>query len=118
MSSAKLDILFFIGMFYIVLISFAISGHLLFGKVLTIFNDIGKSILTCITILSSEFPYDAVTSVEPVYGPIYYILYSCMMILIMLQVFIAILDGHYTQLKNDYKDRVSLKKNIYFCLFS
>lgn len=84
MSSAKLDILFFIGMFYIVLISFAISGHLLFGKVLTIFDNFGKSLLTCITILGGEFPYSSVTSVEPVYGPIYYILYSCMMVLVML----------------------------------
>lgn len=71
-------------MFYAVLISFAIGGHLLFGKVLTIFNDFGKSILTCITVLGGEFPYNTVTSVESIYGPIYYILYSVFMVLILL----------------------------------
>ncbi|XP_056903628.1 polycystic kidney disease 2-like 1 protein [Takifugu flavidus] len=95
------DILGFAIMFFIVFFAYAQLGYLLFGTEVESFSTFAKCIFTQFRIILGDFDYDAIDRANRVLGPIYFVTYVFFVFFVLLNMFLAIINDTYTEVKEE-----------------
>ncbi|XP_015203008.2 polycystin-2-like protein 1 [Lepisosteus oculatus] len=105
------DILGFAIMFFIVFFAYAQLGYLLFGTEVQTFSTFVKCIFTQFRIILGDFDYDAIDQANRILGPIYFVTYVFFVFFVLLNMFLAIINDTYSEVKEELskqKDELQL----------
>ncbi|KAM8852625.1 polycystin-2-like protein 1 [Synchiropus picturatus] len=105
------DILGFAVMFFIVFFAYAQLGYLIFGTEVETFSTFVKCIFTQFRIILGDFDYDAIDRANRVLGPIYFVSYVFVVFFILLNMFLAIINDTYSEVKEELS---SQKDELHF----
>lgn len=94
---AAMDLFWFFVYFIVCICAFAQIGFLLFGLSVRQFRSLGVSTLTLLQSVAGDLDYDAMADAHHVLGPLFYIAFYLLLLLILLNVFLAILNDAYLQ---------------------
>nr|XP_046257929.1 polycystic kidney disease 2-like 1 protein [Scatophagus argus] len=95
------DILGFAIMFFIVFFAYAQLGYLIFGTEVESFSTFSKCIFTQFRIILGDFNYDAIDRANRILGPIYFVTYVFFVFFVLLNMFLAIINDTYTEVKEE-----------------
>uniref|UniRef100_UPI00398F2334 polycystin-2-like protein 1 n=1 Tax=Pristiophorus japonicus TaxID=55135 RepID=UPI00398F2334 len=101
------DILGFAIMFFIVFFAYAQLGYLLFGTQVANFSTFLKCIFTQFRIILGDFNFDEIDNANRILGPIYFATYVFFVFFVLLNMFLAIINDTYSEVKAD----LSIQKN-------
>uniref|UniRef100_A0A4W3GDS1 Polycystin 2 like 1, transient receptor potential cation channel n=1 Tax=Callorhinchus milii TaxID=7868 RepID=A0A4W3GDS1_CALMI len=99
------DILGFAIMFFIVFFAYAQLGYLLFGTQVENFSTFLKCIFTQFRIILGDFNYDEIDNANRILGPIYFVTYVFFVFFVLLNMFLAIINDTYSEVKADLSDQ-------------
>ena len=95
MISNPQDILYFFIILFIFVVAFAHAGYLAFSTDVEDFRSISISVITLFNALVGSLDYEGITESSRLYGPLYFLVFQSMMILILVNVFLAIMNDAY-----------------------
>jgi polycystin 2 len=95
------DLMGFGVMFSIVFFAFAQLGYLLFGGQVENFKDFTTCLLTLFRIIVGDFDFDQLEAANRVLGPIYFIIYVFFVFFVLLNMFLAIINDTYAEVKDE-----------------
>lgn len=98
--SAK-DIMYFIVIFFIVFFAYGALGYLLFGETIPDYQNFFKTLFTLFRTLLGDFDFVTLRTNFPVLGPIYFMSFVFIGFFILLNMFMAIINDSYTQVKEE-----------------
>jgi len=98
------DLLTFSIMYFIVEMAFIQLANLLFGQELPYFSTIIDSSYTMLRCLLGDFDFPAMQRAQPVLGPIYFTLYIFLAFFILLNMFLAIINDTYSEVKAELEE--------------
>ena len=101
LSRCSRDILSFAVMFFIIFFAFAQLGLLLFGTILRDFATFHDSTYTLFRIILGDFDFLALEQASTLLGPIYFITYIFCVFFILLNMFLAIINDTYSEVKGE-----------------
>ncbi|GAB6019631.1 TRP-like ion channel Pkd2 [Chamberlinius hualienensis] len=107
LSKCAKDIGGFAVMFFIVFFAFAQLGYLLFGSQVEDFSDFGTSVFTLLRMILGDFDFHAIETANRVLGPIFFITYVFFVFFVLLNMFLAIINDTYSEVKAE----ISKQKN-------
>ncbi|XP_036095893.1 polycystic kidney disease 2-like 2 protein [Molossus molossus] len=96
------DIVGFAIMFFIILFAYAQLGFLVFGSQVDDFSTFQNSIFAQFRIVLGDFNFAAIQQDNPVLGPIYFITFIFFVFFVLLNIFLAIINYTYSEVKADY----------------
>jgi len=99
-----MDVLIFLIAFIIIMLGFALSGYIAFSTDVYAFRSFGTSLLNLLQYVVAEMDMDALMTSNKFIGNIYYVLWSLVMIMVLSNMFIAILCNAYSEVQNDLKN--------------
>ena len=80
---------------------FSVSAYLLFGLTGMSFSSTGKSFVSVVLMISGSYDYDSMKAADALAAPIFFIVFMTVVYIILLRMFVAILNGHYHEMKGD-----------------
>ncbi|ESO05743.1 hypothetical protein HELRODRAFT_171411 [Helobdella robusta] len=92
-------------MFFIVFLAFAQLGYLLFGAEVSDFNAYETAIFTLFRIILGDFNFQALQQANSILGPTYFILYVFFVFFVLLNMFLAIINDTYSEVKAELADQ-------------
>lgn len=95
------DLLAFGLMFLIVFVAYAQLGYVLFGTENADFRTYGDALLTLLRTVLGDFDYVAIEKANRVLGPIYFVSYIFFVFFVLLNMFLAIINDAYAEVKAD-----------------
>ncbi|XP_069754611.1 polycystin-2-like protein 2 isoform X2 [Narcine bancroftii] len=110
-------------MFFIVFFGYAQLGYLIFGTQVEDFHTFGDCIFTQFRIILGDFNFDEIEEANHILGPIYFITFVFCLFFVLLNVFLAIINDTYSEVKDDKTlqkvdfDIYDLVRKIYNSLF-
>ncbi|XP_006899562.1 PREDICTED: polycystic kidney disease 2-like 2 protein [Elephantulus edwardii] len=96
------DILGFAIMFFIIFFAYAQLGFLGFGSQVDDFSTLQNSIFTQFRILLGDFHFAGIQEANWILGPIYFITFIFFVFFVLLNMFLAIINDTYSEVKADY----------------
>jgi hypothetical protein len=96
-----LDILGFSIMFFIIFFAFAELGYLLFGSQVEDFSSFGVAMFTLLRTILGDFDYQAIEKANRVLAPIYFLSYIFFVFFVLLNMFLAIINDTYADVKTE-----------------
>jgi hypothetical protein len=99
-NSAK-DIMYFIVIFFIVFFAYGALGYLLFGETIADYQNFFKTLFTLFRTLLGDFDFVTLRTNFPVLGPLYFVSFVFIGFFILLNMFMAIINDSYTQVKEE-----------------
>ncbi|XP_023329307.1 polycystic kidney disease 2-like 1 protein [Eurytemora carolleeae] len=105
LSKCSLDILGFMVMFFIVFFAFAQLGYLMFGGSLLDYSTFGTAVFTLLRIILGDFDFPSLTQTSPFFGPLYFICYVFFVFFVLLNMFLAIINDSYSEVKADLAEQ-------------
>ncbi|CAH1407858.1 unnamed protein product [Nezara viridula] len=103
----------------LLLIAFALLGHLLFGAQVEEFGTMKEAMISLLVLLVGALDYKKVHEARPFLGPLYFMLYIYLFILVFLSLFVAVLVNGFTTVRFDImedRSKIYLKNIFYDCL--
>lgn len=100
------DILSFAFMFFIIFVSYAQLGYILFGTQLEDFRTFRDSMFTLLRTILGDFDYLAIEKANRLVGPIYFLTYIFIVFFVLLNMFLAIINDTYAAIKTTSEDQV------------
>lgn len=94
---AAMDLFWFFAYFAVCICGFAQVGYLLFGLRVRQFRSLGAAVVTLLQAVAGELDYEAMADAHPALGPLYYVAFYLLLLLVLLNVFLAILNDAYVQ---------------------
>ncbi|KAF1322953.1 Polycystin cation channel, partial [Globisporangium splendens] len=94
---AAMDLVWFAVYFFVCTCAFAQVGFLLFGLRARQFRSLGVAIVTLLQAVAGDLAYDNMADAHRMLGPLFYIAFYLLLLLILLNVFLAILSDAYVQ---------------------
>ncbi|KAJ9594676.1 hypothetical protein L9F63_014010 [Diploptera punctata] len=113
LSRCARDIAGFAIMFFIIFFAFAQLGYLLFGTQVEDFRTFGTSIFTLLRTILGDFDYAAIEEANRVLGPIFFISYIFFVFFVLLNMFLAIINDTYSDVKSEISVQSSIAMNDY-----
>lgn len=101
---AALDLFWFAVCFFSCICGFAQVGVLLFGLSVRAFRSLGVAILSLLQAVAGDLDYEALSDAHHVLGPLFYIAFYLLLLLILLNVFLAILNDAYLQTVSEQEE--------------
>ncbi|XP_072534568.1 polycystin-2 isoform X2 [Salminus brasiliensis] len=101
MSRCAKDLLGFAIMFFIVFLAYAQLAYLVFGNQLNDFSTFQACIFTQFRIILGDFDFSEIEETNRVLGPIYFTTFVFFMFMILLNMFLAIINDTYSEVKAD-----------------
>ncbi|XP_076830129.1 polycystin-2 isoform X2 [Brachyhypopomus gauderio] len=101
------DLLGFAIMFFIVFLAYAQLAYLVFGTQLTDFSTFQACIFTQFRIILGDFDFSEIEEADRVLGPIYFTTFVFFIFMILLNMFLAIINDTYSEVKADMAQRRS-----------
>ncbi|XP_039217130.1 polycystin-2 isoform X3 [Crotalus tigris] len=101
MSRCAKDILGFAIMFFIIFLAYAQLAYLVFGTQVNDFSTFQDSVFTQFRILLGDFDFTEVEEANRILGPVYFTSFVFFMLFILLNMFLAIINDTYSEVKTD-----------------
>jgi len=99
LSRCSKDIAGFAVMFFIIFLAYAQLGYLVFGSQVGDFSTFSESIFTLFRIILGDFDFHALEEANRVLGPIFFITYVFFVFFVLLNMFLAIINDTYSEVK-------------------
>ncbi|NXI96187.1 PK2L2 protein, partial [Psophia crepitans] len=112
LSRCAKDIIGFSVMFFTVFFAYAQLGYLVFGSQVEDFSSFQNCIFTQFRIVLGDFNFETVEAANRILGPIYFITFVFFMFFILLNMFLAIINDTYSEVKADFEVIPSQKLQI------
>ncbi|KFQ70182.1 Polycystic kidney disease 2-like 2 protein, partial [Phaethon lepturus] len=97
------DIIGFAIMFFIIFFAYAQLGYLVFGSQVEEFSTFQNCIFTQFRIVLGDFNFETVEAANRVLGPIYFITFVFFVFFVLLNMFLAIINDTYSEVKADFE---------------
>ncbi|KAE8630855.1 hypothetical protein XENTR_v10000990 [Xenopus tropicalis] len=107
MSRCAKDILGFAIMFFIIFLAYAQFAYLVFGTQIDDFSTFQHCIFTQFRIILGDFDFTEVEEANRILGPIYFTTFVFFMFFILLNMFLAIINDTYSEVKTDMAQQKS-----------
>ncbi|XP_043917296.1 polycystin-2 isoform X2 [Protopterus annectens] len=107
MSRCAKDIIGFAIMFFIIFLAYAQLAYLVFGTQVDDFSTFPDCIFTQFRIILGDFDFSAIEEANRVLGPLYFTTFVFLMFFILLNMFLAIINDTYTEVKVDMTQQKS-----------
>ncbi|XP_076368473.1 polycystin-2-like [Tachypleus tridentatus] len=107
LSRCSKDIAGFSVMFFIVFFAYAQLGYLLFGSQVHGFSNIMKAIFTLLRVILGDFDFNEIESANRLLGPIYFLSYVFFVFFVLMNMFLAIINDTYAEVKSEIANRKS-----------
>uniref|UniRef100_A0A670Z240 Polycystin-2 n=2 Tax=Pseudonaja textilis TaxID=8673 RepID=A0A670Z240_PSETE len=101
MSRCAKDVLGFAIMFFIIFLAYAQLAYLVFGTQVNDFSTFQDSVFTQFRILLGDFDFTEVEEANRILGPVYFTSFVFFMLFILLNMFLAIINDTYSEVKTD-----------------
>ncbi|XP_029453870.1 polycystin-2 [Rhinatrema bivittatum] len=101
MSRCAKDVIGFAIMFFIIFLAYAQLAYLVFGTQVDDFSTFQDSIFTQFRIILGDFNFTEVEEANRILGPIYFTSFVFFMFFILLNMFLAIINDTYAEVKTD-----------------
>lgn len=101
------DLAGFAVMFTIIFFAFAQLGYLIFGTQVQGFSTFPRCIFTLFRIILGDFDFQALEDAHRFLGPAYFILYVFFVFFVLLNMFLAIINDTYSEVKSELETRES-----------
>nr|XP_032805655.1 polycystic kidney disease 2-like 1 protein [Petromyzon marinus] len=98
------DVLGFAVMFFIIFFAYAQTGYLVFGSQVEDFSSFVNCIFTQFRIILGDFDFHAIENANRILGPIYFTTYIFFVFFVLLNMFLAIINDTYTDVKAELAD--------------
>ncbi|XP_070544814.1 polycystin-2-like protein 1 isoform X3 [Ptychodera flava] len=95
------DLMGFSIMFLIVFFAYAQLGYLIFGTQIDDFKSFGDSIFTLFRIILGDFDFHELEQANRIMGPIFFCTYVFFVFFVLLNMFLAIINDTYSEVKAD-----------------
>ncbi|KAG8250081.1 polycystic kidney disease 2-like 1 protein isoform X1 [Homalodisca vitripennis] len=105
LSRATKDIACFSVIFFIVFITFAQLGHLLFGSQVQDFRSFVTSVFALLRTAVGDFDYHKIENVNHFLGPVYFFAYIFFIYFILVNMFLAIIIDTYSEVRTSIRDQ-------------
>ncbi|NXK82629.1 PK2L2 protein, partial [Amazona guildingii] len=102
LSRCAKDIIGFAVIFFIVFFAYAQFGYLVFGSQVEEFSTFQKCVFTQFRLVLGEFEFENTEAVNRILGPIYFISFVFFVFFVLLNMFLAIINDTYSEVKADY----------------
>ncbi|KAF7252827.1 Polycystin-2 [Varanus komodoensis] len=107
MSRCAKDVLGFAIMFFIIFLAYAQLAYLVFGTQVDDFSTFQASVFTQFRILLGDFDFTEIEEANRVLGPVYFTTFVFFMFFILLNMFLAIINDTYSEVKSDMAQQKS-----------
>jgi len=107
LSRCAKDVLGFSVMFMIVFLAYAQLGYLLFGSLVNDYKTFAISIFTLFRIILGDFDFNAILDAHRILGPIFFLTYVFFVFFVLLNMFLAIINDTYSEVKSDMSTQKS-----------
>jgi len=107
LSRCSKDIAGFAVMFFIIFLAYAQLGYLVFGTQVSDFSTFSESIYTLFRIILGDFDFHALEKANRVLGPIFFISYVFFVFFVLLNMFLAIINDTYSEVKAEIAQQKS-----------
>ncbi|XP_056135698.1 polycystin-2 isoform X2 [Lampris incognitus] len=107
MSRCAKDLLGFAIMFFIIFLAYAQLAYLVFGTQVNDFSTFQSSIFTQFRIILGDFEFSEIEEANPVLGPIYFTTFVFFIFFILMNMFLAIINDTYSEVKADMSQQRS-----------
>ncbi|GIY28689.1 polycystin-2 [Caerostris darwini] len=104
LSRCSKDIGGFAVMFFIVFFAFAQLGYLLFGSIVKEFSTFGTAVFTLLRLILGDFDFEALENANRVLGPIYFLCYIFFVFFVLMNMFLAIINDTYAEVKAEINE--------------
>ncbi|XP_073252460.1 polycystin-2-like protein 1 [Porites lutea] len=94
-------------MFFIIFLAYAQLGYLVFGTQVRDFSTFEDSIFTLFRIILGDFDFHALEQANRVLGPIFFITYVFFVFFVLLNMFLAIINDTYAEVKSNIANQKS-----------
>lgn len=101
LSRCASDIAGFAVMFFIIFVAYAQLGYLIFGTIVSDFNSFHESMFTLFRIVLGDFNFHELEEANRVMGPIFFMTYVFLVFFVLLNMFLAIINDTYSEVKAD-----------------
>ncbi|NWX23097.1 PK2L2 protein, partial [Aegotheles bennettii] len=102
LSRCAKDIIGFSIMFFIVFFAYAQLGYLVFGSQVEDFSTFENCIFTQFRIVLGDFDFETIEAANRILGPIYFITFVFFVFFVLLNMFLAIINDTYSEVKADF----------------
>ncbi|XP_075888699.1 polycystin-2 [Nelusetta ayraudi] len=107
MSRCAKDLVGFAIMFFIIFLAYAQLAYLVFGTQVNDFSTFQASIFTQFRIILGDFEFSEIKEANPVLGPIYFNTFVFFIFFILMNMFLAIINDTYSEVKADMSQQRS-----------
>lgn len=107
MSRCAKDLVGFAIMFFIIFLAYAQLAYLVFGTQVNDFSTFQASIFTQFRIILGDFNFSEIEETNPVLGPIYFTTFVFFIFFILMNMFLAIINDTYSEVKADMSQQRS-----------
>lgn len=107
MSRCAKDLVGFAIMFFIIFLAYAQLAYLVFGTQVNDFSTFQASIFTQFRIILGDFNFSEIEEANPVLGPIYFTTFVFFIFFILMNMFLAIINDTYSEVKADMSQQRS-----------
>lgn len=107
LASCAKDIAGFAVMFFIIFLAYAQWGYLIFGTQVQDFSTYMDSIFTLFRIILGDFNFKEIEDANRILGPIFFITYVFFVFFVLINMFLAIINDTYAEVKADLESRES-----------
>uniref|UniRef100_A0A3B4YFM2 Polycystin-2 n=1 Tax=Seriola lalandi dorsalis TaxID=1841481 RepID=A0A3B4YFM2_SERLL len=107
MSRCAKDLVGFAIMFFIIFLAYAQLAYLVFGTQVNDFSTFQASIFTQFRIILGDFEFSQIEDANPVLGPIYFTTFVFFIFFILMNMFLAIINDTYSEVKADMSQQRS-----------
>nr|XP_020638305.1 polycystic kidney disease 2-like 2 protein isoform X2 [Pogona vitticeps] len=102
LSRCAKDIIGFAIMFFIIFFAYAQLGYLVFGSQVDEFSTFQNCIFTQFRIVLGDFNFASIEHANRILGPIYFITFVFFVFFVLLNMFLAIINDTYSEVKADF----------------
>ena len=107
LSRCAKDLAGFAVMFFIVFLAFAQLGYLIFGTQVETFSTFSDSLFTLFRIILGDFDFVSLEQANRVLGPMFFILYVFFVFFVLINMFLAIINDTYAEVKESTANQKS-----------
>lgn len=102
---ATTNLMNFLVMLMVLFIGFVVMANMIFGTHLSYFTQLSTGFVYLYLYLLGSFDYAGLKQTDGVWGPVFFTVYMVLFVMIMLNVFLAILNDAYVLVHDDYEAR-------------
>lgn len=89
----------------ITIIGFSISGYMMFGTKIENFRDVPNTVMTLLRVLLGDFDYNEIRDESRTYAGFYYLLFVCIGVFLVLNMFLAVISYYFSELVGEEKEK-------------